>query len=793
MGTLPMVTQLVSGRAETRIQTHGARGHGLNHRAPACPHTSPLLQRLLSAADLARQRPFRDRQLSRRNEASDWQPPATPGEGAGTKARERRAEMTQHRGSLKAPDSRAAHGAGAFRRLQILLAALRAGPGRRARAGCADEVRLGRGRLEGSVWAVSGARPAGLGVGAAMAEGSAVSDPQHATRLLRALSSFREESRFCDAHLVLDGEEIPVQKNILAAASPYIRTKLNYNPPKDDGSTYKIELEGISVMVMREILDYIFSGQIRLNEDTIQDVVQAADLLLLTDLKTLCCEFLEGCIAAENCIGIRDFALHYCLHHVHYLATEYLETHFRDVSSTEEFLELSPQKLKEVISLEKLNVGNERYVFEAVIRWIAHDTEIRKVHMKDVMSALWVSGLDSSYLREQMLNEPLVREIVKECSNIPLSQPQQGEAMLASFKPRGYSECIVTVGGEERVSRKPTAAMRCMCPLYDPNRQLWIELAPLSMPRINHGVLSAEGFLFVFGGQDENKQTLSSGEKYDPDANTWTALPPMNEARHNFGIVEIDGMLYVLGGEDGEKELISMECYDIYSKTWTKQPDLTMVRKIGCYAAMKKKIYAMGGGSYGKLFESVECYDTRTQQWTAICPLKERRFGAVACGVAMELYVFGGVRSREDIQGGEMVTCKSEFYHDEFKRWIYLNDQNLCIPASSSFVYGAVPIGASIYVIGDLDTGQNVTVILSEPFSGDADARCVTSASSHGAGTNYDYVREFKRSTGTWHHTKPLLPSDLRRTGCAALRIANCKLFRLQLQQGLFRIRVHSP
>lgn len=119
--------------------------------------------------------------------------------------------------------------------------------------------------------------------------------------------------------------------------------------------------------------------QIRLNEDTIQDVVQAADLLLLTDLKTLCCEFLEGCIAAENCIGIRDFALHYCLHHVHYLATEYLETHFRDVSSTEEFLELSPQKLKEVISLEKLNVGNERYVFEAVIRWIAHDTEIRKV------------------------------------------------------------------------------------------------------------------------------------------------------------------------------------------------------------------------------------------------------------------------------------------------------------------------------------------------------------------------------------------------------------------------------
>lgn len=42
-----------------------------------------------------------------------------------------------------------------------------------------------------------------------------------------------------------------------------------------------------------------------------------------------------------------------------------------------------------------------------------------------------------------------------------------------------------------------------------------------------------EGFLFVLGGQDENKQTLSSGEKYDPDANTWTPLPPMNEVWHS--------------------------------------------------------------------------------------------------------------------------------------------------------------------------------------------------------------------------------------------------------------------
>lgn len=58
------------------------------------------------------------------------------------------------------------------------------------------------------------------------------------------------------------------------------------------------------------------------------------------------------------------------------------------------------------------------------------------------------------------------------------------------------------------------------------------------------------------------------------------------------------------------------------------------------------------------------------------------------------------------------------------------------------------------------------------------------------AGTNFDYIREFRRTTGTWHRTKQMLPSDLSKTACANLRIANCRLFRLQLSQGMFRIRI---
>ena len=47
----------------------------------------------------------------------------------------------------------------------------------------------------------------------------------------------------------------------------------------------------------------------------------------------------------------------------------------------------------------------------------------------------------------------------------------------------------------------------------------------------------------------------------------------------------------------------------------------------------------------------------------------------MACGVGQELYVFGGVRSQENDNPDQrhMMTCKSEFYHDEMRRSVYGN------------------------------------------------------------------------------------------------------------------------
>ena len=51
----------------------------------------------------------------------------------------------------------------------------------------------------------------------------------------------------------------------------------------------------------------------------------------------------------------------------------------------------------------------------------------------------------------QALGEPLMREVIREhCQPGLVDAGLQGEALLAAFKPRGYSECIVLAGGEDR-------------------------------------------------------------------------------------------------------------------------------------------------------------------------------------------------------------------------------------------------------------------------------------------------------------------------------------------------------
>ena len=84
-----------------------------------------------------------------------------------------------------------------------------------------------------------------------------------------------------------------------------------------------------------------------------------------------------------------------------------------------------------------------------------------------------------------------------------------------------------------------------------------------------------DGKLYVMGGFD-GQNSLSTVERYDPVKNAWEAVAPMSAARDGSAAVVVDGKLYVMGGFDGQNELSSVERYDPARNEWVAMASMAL-------------------------------------------------------------------------------------------------------------------------------------------------------------------------------------------------------------------------
>ncbi|GFO04933.1 gigaxonin [Plakobranchus ocellatus] len=560
-----------------------------------------------------------------------------------------------------------------------------------------------------------------------MAESSGLSDEpnkkfqyyEHASKLLRNLNEMRKRPNLCDAVVVIGPTKIPVQKNILSAASLYFRALFDYDQhttDTKDSASYVVSLDhlGIGANTFRLILDYIFTSEVQLEPSNIQDVLQAADQLLMSDLKDICCEYLNTCINPQNCIGIVDFTSQLSCTWWHAKVCQYLDANFREVSRHEEFLQLSSQRVEELLSRTTIEVEYEDQILDILLRWYRFQPEERKEEtlklLKSVLFAHQISKESMLALEEEKgeAEQEFHQELVS------LRREEQARA----FTKRGFVKVIVACGGEgpsttEAGCFETKDYLRCVRP-YSSGKAFsdWVDLAPMTTPRTGHGLVEVGGYLYVAGGRDNNCRILNTCEMYDPFKNCWKSFAPMNHARVGFGLVAIKNMIYAIGGSnDMTDPLTSMEVYDVCTGAWTPLSDMTMKRAWPCFVVADAKIYVLGGGIMGKFYESAEVFDTRSLTWYSVSPMRERRCDARAAAVDSDLYVFGGFRRIEcpsaAHSGNACKLCGVEYYSEKKDYWVPLQSrfraEGMCVASDRSQVNGALKYGDEILVVGELD------------------------------------------------------------------------------------------
>ena len=184
--------------------------------------------------------------------------------------------------------------------------------------------------------------------------------------MMKRLDIQRRNEQFCDVILEVgsgdDQARLKAHRVVLCAASPFFQNVLNSDmKEKKEGV---IRLKETSKAVMEEVLEYLYTGHVDINEANVFDLLAVADYFLISSLKTLCVNVLLQALSLSSCIAAYYTAMRYRCEELQKGAKDFILANFVAVAKTEDFLNLSSKQVEVWISSDEIVVEGEEEVFE---------------------------------------------------------------------------------------------------------------------------------------------------------------------------------------------------------------------------------------------------------------------------------------------------------------------------------------------------------------------------------------------------------------------------------------------
>ena len=209
---------------------------------------------------------------------------------------------------------------------------------------------------------------------------------EHCTSSFTVMNQLRKENQLLDVRFRINEHCFTAHRVVLASCSPYLRAMFTCG--MRESTQEEIVLRDIEPQAMELLIEFAYTGEIEVTTENVQDLLPAAGILQLRDLKVACCEFLSDHMDVTNCLGIKQFAdMHSCPDLVK-KANRFIIRKFADVVRTDEFLDVPHHVLCELLGNDHLHVENELQVFNAFLRWIDHDLDGRAPFAYDLLDCI---------------------------------------------------------------------------------------------------------------------------------------------------------------------------------------------------------------------------------------------------------------------------------------------------------------------------------------------------------------------------------------------------------------------
>lgn len=229
------------------------------------------------------------------------------------------------------------------------------------------------------------------------------------TLLQDGLKDMLDHGKFLDCVVRVGEREFPCHRLVLAACSPYFRARFLAEPE----SAGELRLEEVSPDVVAQVLHYLYTSEIALDEASVQDLFAAAHRFQIPSIFTICVSFLQKRLCLANCLAVFRLGLLLDCARLAVSARDFICARFSLVARDADFLGLSADELIAIISSDGLNVEKEEAVFEAVMRWASSGDAKAQAERQRALPTVFESVrfrlLPRAFLESRVERHPLVR------------------------------------------------------------------------------------------------------------------------------------------------------------------------------------------------------------------------------------------------------------------------------------------------------------------------------------------------------------------------------------------------
>lgn len=466
--------------------------------------------------------------------------------------------------------------------------------------------------------------------------------PAHCSELSRRQNEQRKAGQFCDLTLVFSSGaaalSVSAHRSVLSAASQYFTLLLSGR--FSESASGRVELRewscaaGPDPDTVEGVMQFMYTGGIRVTTGNVHEVLELADRFLLTQLKSFCGEFLMKNLSLSNCVAVHSLAHMYTLDQLAKGAAKMIRRNFHKIIRNEEFFTLPFHLVRDWLADSEITVDSEQELFEAVVKWVRQNAEEGEKHFEELFRLLKLPEIAPTYLTRVVRREPLVAnnaaccQLVADALEIHALRSEglkSGDlepcaSYVAAIQPRSGQnmDVIMVVGG---VSEGGDYLSECVGYLVAEDR--WVNLPHIHNHLDGHAIAVTDSHVYVAGSMEPG--FAKTVERYNPSLNTWEQVNSLTTRKHSFGLTCVKDVLYSIGGHGNfSPGFKDVTVYDPEQDEWLNlEPAPKILRDVKTVSVEDRYVYVMARTPVDMdnddgLSTVTTCYDTESRKWQEV-------------------------------------------------------------------------------------------------------------------------------------------------------------------------------